>query len=280
MSFVLRSIRSSVRVVPRVSVQVPSRAYSLPLVNNGKTLSAEAKASLKGSDPDLKDIIEGSGNWAAIMRERDPDFFNRIGKGQSPNYLYIGCCDARVDPTVLMNLNYGDLFIHRNVGNLVTGSDLNVMSAIEFAVNRLQVPHIIVCGHYDCGAVRGAHKQMDHGIIENWLRNIRDVARLHNTELTKIPDSEDRHRRLVELNVQEQCLNILKTGSVQRLRMKSFKETGFATPRIHGLVFDPAAGELKKLDVDWKGETKEFDAIYNLYPDPDVNKSAFPKNLN
>ncbi|KAI9332082.1 carbonic anhydrase family protein [Obelidium mucronatum] len=211
---------------------------------------------LKGSHPELKDILEASGNWAKKMKDRDPGFFDRIATSQSPNYLYIGCCDARVDPTVLMNVGYGDLFIHRNVGNLVTGSDLNTMS-----------PHIIVCGHYDCGAVRGAHTQMDHGIIENWLRNIRDVARLHNTELAKIPGKEDRHRRLVELNVTEQAFNILKTGSVQRLRKQSYKETGVALPRVHAIVFDPASGALKKLEVNWKEETKEFDSIYNLYPE-------------
>ncbi|KAJ3076906.1 hypothetical protein HDU98_011002 [Podochytrium sp. JEL0797] len=244
----------------------PSRRFSSP-PKVVKPLSAETQAALKGSDAELQDILEGSGNWAKKMRARDPAFFDRIGKGQSPNYLYIGCCDARVDPTVLMNLQYGDLFIHRNVGNLVSGNDLNVMSALEFAVNRLKVPHIIVCGHYDCGAVRGAHTQMDHGIIENWLRNIRDVARYHNTELSQIKDKEQSHRRLVELNVTEQCLNILKTGSVQRMRKESFKKTGMALPRVHALVFDPAAGKLNKLDVDWKSETKEFDAIYDLYPD-------------
>ncbi|KAJ3117696.1 hypothetical protein HK100_000764 [Physocladia obscura] len=218
------------------------------------------KDALKGSDPDLKDILENSGNWA-----------QQVCKGQSPNYLYIGCCDARVDPTVLMNVNYGDLFIHRNVGNLVCGSDLNVLSAIEFAVTRLHVPHIIVCGHYDCGAVRSSYKQMDHGIIENWIRNIRDVQRTHHVELNPIKDEDEKHRKLVEFNVIEQCLNVLKTGCVQRTRMKSYKEQGLALPRVHALVFDPAAGTLKKLDVNWKGETKEFDYIYNLYPEDGGN---------
>ncbi|KAJ3010051.1 UNVERIFIED_CONTAM: hypothetical protein HDU68_002363 [Siphonaria sp. JEL0065] len=108
---------------------------------------------------------------------------------------------------------------------------------------------------------------MDHGIIENWLRNIRDVARYHHKELKQIPDSETRHRRLVELNVTEQALNVLKTGSVQKLRKASYQETGIALPRVHALVFDPACGTLKKLEIDWKEETKEFDSIYNLYPD-------------
>ncbi|KAI8837953.1 carbonic anhydrase [Chytriomyces cf. hyalinus JEL632] len=256
-----RAAPPSLRALPRV-FSVAARFQS----TQKKPTPEVIKSLMRDSDPDLKDIIEASGHWANNVRERDPTFFDRIGKGQSPHYLYIGCCDARVDPTVLMNVEYGDLFIHRNVGNLVCGSDLNALSAIEFAVSRLKVPHIIVCGHYDCGAVRGSSKQMDHGIIENWLRNIRDVQRLNHKELSTVVGEEPRHRRLVELNVVEQCINVLKTGVVQQARMKSYLETGFAVPRVHALVFDPAAGELKKLDVKWADEMKEFDSIYNLYP--------------
>ncbi|KAJ3205966.1 hypothetical protein HDU83_008817 [Entophlyctis luteolus] len=226
----------------------------------------QALAALKGSDPELKDILAQSGNWADEMKGREPDFFSRFEKGQFPNYLYIGCCDARVDPTVLMNVRYGDLFIYRNVGNLVNVSDLSVLTAVEFAMDRLKVPHIIVCGHYDCGAVRASYKQMDHGLIENWIRNIRDVQRIHHATLSPMTDEEARHRKLVELNVVEQCLNVLKIGSVQKSRMESYKKTGLALPRVHALVFDPTTGDLKKLDVNWKGETKDFDYIYSLYP--------------
>ncbi|KAJ3345336.1 hypothetical protein HDU83_004207 [Entophlyctis luteolus] len=234
----------------------------------------QALAALKGSDPELKDILTQSGNWADEMKAREPDFFSRFEKGQFPNYLYIGCCDARVDPTVLMNVRYGDLFIYRNVGNLVNVSDLSVLAAVEFAMDRLKVPHIIVCGHYDCGsvvsfikkAVRASYKQMDHGLIENWIRNIRDVQRMHHATLSPMTDEEARHRKLVELNVVEQCLNVLKIGSVQKSRMESYKKTGLALPRVHALVFDPTTGDLKKLDVNWKGETKDFDYIYSLYP--------------
>ena len=108
--------------------------------------------------------------------------------------------------------------------------------------------------------------QTDHGIIENWLRNIRDVQRIHHKELSQIQDEEARHRRLVELHVVEQCLNLLKIGCVQRRRMKTYMDTGFALPRVHALVYDPATGRVKKLSVDWKEETREFDRIYNLYP--------------
>ncbi|KAI8622525.1 carbonic anhydrase [Chytriomyces sp. MP71] len=254
--------RAALASTTRAAWVASARSYSAP----AKDKVAVIAGALNGSDPDLKDILEGNGSWAAEMRKRNPTFFDRIAKAQYPRYLYIGCCDARVDPTVLMKVDYGDLFIHRNVGNLVVGSDLNVNSAIEFAVTKLKVPHIIVCGHYDCGAVRGSGKQLDHGIIENWLRNIRDVQRLHHKELSAVEGEENKHRKLVELNVREQCLNVLKTGSVQRARMQSYKETGFAIPRIHGLVFDPAAGQLTKLEVNWTEETKEFDQIYNLYP--------------
>ncbi|KAJ3233391.1 hypothetical protein HDU78_006492 [Chytriomyces hyalinus] len=227
----------------------------------------EEAPSLRGIHPELACLLQKSSNWSNEMREKDAGFFDRIGSPQKPKYLYIGSCDARVDPTTLMDVEYGQLFIHRNFGNIVCGSDLNVLSAIEYAVERLGVPHVIVCGHYDCSAVRASHTQTDHGMMENWLRNIRDVQRLHNKELSQIADAEMRHRRLVELHTIEQCNNVLKTGVVQQARRASFNKYGFAVPRVHALVFDPAAGELKKLPVSWKNELKDFGSIYDLYPD-------------
>eukprot|EP00300_Choanocystis_sp_HF-7_P033833 c46266_g1_i1.p1 GENE.c46266_g1_i1~~c46266_g1_i1.p1 ORF type:complete len:270 (-),score=55.97 c46266_g1_i1:108-881(-) len=223
---------------------------------------------LKGTDAEMQDILSNNRKWVDDMNKRDPEFFTKLGKRQEPRYLYIGCSDARVDPTILMSLKYGELFIHRNVGNVVCGSDMNFLTVLEFAIARLNVPHIVVCGHYDCGAVRGSSMQEDHGVIENWLRNIRDVQRLHRPELEAIEDTEKRHRRLVELNVVEQCLNILKTGCVQRRRVATYKESGglISLPRVHALVFDPADGVLHKLDVDWREEVKDLLRIYNLYP--------------
>jgi carbonic anhydrase len=146
---------------------------------------------------------------------------------------------------------------------------MNFLTVLEFSMARLKVPHIIVCGHYDCGAVRGSAKSEDHGVIENWLRNIRDVQRIHHKELSAIKDDEQRHRRLVELNVIEQCINVLKTGCVQRRRAESLRgddASPYALPRVHALVFDPAVGLLKKLPVDWNEATQPFSDVYDLYP--------------
>ncbi|CAK9008368.1 Carbonic anhydrase (Carbonate dehydratase), partial [Durusdinium trenchii] len=231
---------------------------------------------LKGSHPELEDVLAGNQAWVDKMNETDPDFFKRLTP-QNPRYLYLGCSDARVDPIQLMGLEYGALFVHRNVGNQVAPNDLNILSVIDFSVNVLKVPHIVVCGHYDCGAVRGSVAKPDAGglgLVENWLRNIRDVARLHHDELKALPDPETRHRRLVELNVMEQCLNVLKVGTVQRARMKShvIGQTEVTLPRVHGLVFDPADGVLHKLKVDF-GKVEQYGDLYDLYQVPDWAKS-------
>mmetsp|Transcript_18571 Transcript_18571/g.40168 ORF Transcript_18571/g.40168 Transcript_18571/m.40168 type:complete len:328 (+) Transcript_18571:46-1029(+) len=234
----------------------------------------EFAPELQGSHPDMEDILKNNKEWVKTQNEKDPEFFKRLGGKQTPRYLYIGCSDARVDPLQLMGLKQGSLFVHRNVGNLVSSTDLNVLTVIDFAVEQLKVPHIVVCGHYDCGAVRGSIAQPSHGglgIVENWLRNIRDVARTHRDELFSIEDKEDRARRLVELNVVEQCLNIFKIGSVQRRRVKTYVkgEYTYSLPRVHGLVFDPANGILKKLPLDFKKEVEVYRELYDLYTIPD-----------
>jgi carbonic anhydrase len=227
---------------------------------------------LRGSDPNCEDLLAGNREWVRKMNQQDPQFFERLGRKQEPRYLYIGCSDARVDPSQLMGLDMGKLFVHRNVGNIVSSNDLNLLSVVDFAVNSLRVPHILVVGHYDCGAVRGSISEPEDGglgIVENWLRNIRDVARIHRDELRAIDDREQRHRKLVELNVQEQCLNILKIGTVQRKRMKTFVQERYALPRVHGLVFDPSDGVLKKLKLDFKSLIKEDRVLYDLYRLPE-----------
>lgn len=237
---------------------------------------------LKGTDAEMQDVLRNNKAWVSHMNQKDPEFFKQLGGQQRPRYLYVGCSDARVDPTIMMSLKYGELFIHRNVGNVVCGSDLNFLTVLEFAMSRLKVPHIVVCGHYDCGAVWGSSRQEDHGIIENWLRNIRDVQRLHREELDAIADTNQRHRRLVELNVIEQCLNILKTGCVQRSRVATYKESGGAIslPRVHALVFDPSDGVLHKLNVDWREEAKDLTKIYNLYPQAPTPKCLVARKTN
>jgi carbonic anhydrase len=230
------------------------------------------KERLRGSHPDCEDLLAGNRKWVDKMRKEDPSFFDRLGERQTPRYLYIGCSDARVDPGRLMGLDMGKLFVHRNIGNVVSGNDLNLLSVVDFAVNHLRVPHVLVVGHYDCGAVRGPIGEPEDGglgIVENWLRNIRDVARFHRETLLSIEDREARHRKLVELNVQEQCLNVLKIGTVQRKRLRTFVKESYALPRVHGLVFDPADGILKKLPLDFKSLIKEDRVIYDLYRLPD-----------
>jgi carbonic anhydrase len=223
---------------------------------------------LRGSTVNCTDILDGNRAWVEKMNSEDPDFFNRLGMKQEPLYLYIGCCDARVDPSRLMGFEMGKLFVHRNIGNVVSCNDLNILSVVDYAVNTLQIPHIFVVGHYDCGAVRGCLSEPEYGglgIVENWLCNIRDVARIHKHELSSISECEKRHRKLVELNIQEQCLNILKIGTVQQKRIQTFMHEGYALPRVHGFVFDPKDGILQKLPLDFKSLIKENQNIYDLY---------------
>ena len=228
------------------------------------------------ADRDILELLANNKLWVETQKQLDPEFFDKLGSGQSPKYLYIGCSDSRVPANEILGLPAGDVFVHRNVGNLVVGSDLNVLSVLEYAVDHLDVKHIIVTGHYDCGAVKASVENQDLGLVENWLRNIRDVYRLHFAELDAIQNKNDQHRRLVELNVIEQCLNIYKTGVVQRKRLKTFEaqtETegsgsaadGQAYPRIHALVFDPSDGLLNRLPVKFREEIEGKEHIYNLY---------------
>eukprot|EP00567_Pseudictyota_dubia_P003091 CAMPEP_0197455606 /NCGR_PEP_ID=MMETSP1175-20131217/41153_1 /TAXON_ID=1003142 /ORGANISM="Triceratium dubium, Strain CCMP147" /LENGTH=291 /DNA_ID=CAMNT_0042989503 /DNA_START=108 /DNA_END=983 /DNA_ORIENTATION=+ len=229
----------------------------------------------KGGDGDdsktglnLEDILAQNKEWVDNMNAKDDQFFKRLASGQSPKYLWIGCSDSRVPANQIMGLGPGEVFVHRNVANLVVGSDLNFLSCLQFAVEVLKVEHIIVCGHYDCGGVRNALKKQDLGLIENWIRAIRDVARLHKDELFAIEDEEARSRRLVELNVIEQVLNVYKTGVVQKRRHKTFLDgESFAKPRVHGLVFDPAEGRLNRLEVNFKEMIRNYRHVYDLYDD-------------
>jgi carbonic anhydrase len=216
-------------------------------------------------DPDIAQLLANNRQWVHEEVTKDPDFFKRVGGPQKPKYLYIGCADSRVPANQILGLGPGEVFVHRNVGNQVIGSDLNVLSCIEFAVQHLKVQHIIVTGHYDCGAVRAAAANQDLGLLENWLRSIRDVYRMHHRELLDIEDSELLHRRLVECNVIEQCLNVYKTAVVQRKRKECAISGDAAFPRIHAMVFDPKVGILHKLPVNFKKVLADFKNIYNLY---------------
>lgn len=203
-------------------------------------------------------IFENNRAWAASQRNKDPTFFEKLSAGQTPEYLWIGCSDSRIPAEQIAGLGPGEAFIHRNIANLVSNIDLNSMSVIEYAVCHLKVKHVIVCGHYGCGGVAAAMAPKDLGLLNPWLRNIRDIYRLHEDELDAIEDPKERNNRLVELNVIEQCRNVIKTAAVQ----KSYADNKF--PVVHGWVFGFNDGLLKELDVDHEGMLKDIQKIYNL----------------
>jgi carbonic anhydrase len=204
------------------------------------------------------EVFENNRQWVARNTERDPDFFSRLATHQDPDFLFIGCADSRVPANEIMGLEPGEVFVHRNVANLVVGTDINAQSVIEYAVGHLDVKHVIVCGHYGCGGVAAAMQSADLGLLNGWLREIRDVYRLHQKELEAIEDTDARYRRLVELNVREQCVNVIKTAVV----LKKYAHTGH--PVVHGWVYDVANGLLCDLEVPFEEILERIQEIYRL----------------
>jgi len=205
----------------------------------------------------LDKVFQNNEKWIKEKIAINANYFDDLGKGQQPELLYIGCSDSRVTAEDLMGLGPGDVFVHRNIANMVCGTDLNAMSVIEYAVEHLKVNHIVVCGHYACGGVKAAMQSADLGILNPWLRNIRDVYRIHNQELNAIDCEEKKYDRLVELNVQEQCINLLKTSSVQ----KAYRERNL---KVHGWVFDVHSGRLIDLKIDFDTILDKIREIYHL----------------
>ncbi|WP_131535440.1 carbonic anhydrase [Pedobacter nototheniae] len=206
----------------------------------------------------VAEVFKNNEKWIAEKLAIDPDYFNNLAKGQSPEFLYIGCSDSRVTAEDLMGIQPGQAFVHRNIANLVNNVDLSVMTVLNYAVRHLKVNHIVVCGHYNCGGVKAAMQPADMGILNPWLRNIRDVYRLHKDELNAIENEDLRYNRLVELNVQEQCVNLLKTAAVQEAVIKR----GLT---VHGWVFDIHTGRLIDLKIDFERILKDITEIYKLY---------------
>jgi len=204
------------------------------------------------------EIFEKNKKWVAEKKANNKDFFKQLSKGQNPDFLYIGCSDSRVTAEELMGLSSGEVFVHRNIANVVSNVDLNAMSVIQYAVEHLQVKHIVVCGHYYCGGVKAAMEAKDLGLLNPWLRNIRDVYRIHKNELNAITNEENRYKRLVELNVEEQCINVIKTAVVQENYIKNGRA------QVHGWVFDVHSGELIDLNINFKEKLKHIQEIYNL----------------
>lgn len=238
--------------------------------------AAAAVVGYSRTHKDIDNIISQNREWVSEQTFKQPDYYTSSGSVHKPQYLWIGCADARVEANEIMGEDAGSVFVVRNVANMVCNTDFNLMSALQYGINVLNIPHIIVCGHYDCGGVRASMEAKDHlPPLENWLRNIRDVYRLHRKELNAIKDPEQRHRRLVELNVIEQCINLFKTGAVQRKRMETYANSDmpFSNPRIHPCIYDPKDGLLKELKVDFKKKLKELGHVYDLYNlDDDVKE--------
>lgn len=205
-----------------------------------------------------KEIFEANKQWAKSQTDEDPNFFTHLVKEQNPDFFYIGCSDSRVHANEIMGLKPGQVFVHRNIANMVVNSDLNCLSAINYAVVHLKVKYIVVCGHYNCGGIKAAMEPRDMGILNPWLRNIRDVYRLHQNELDAVENPTERYRKFVEINIREQCLNVIKTAEVQ----KSFYETGW--PRVVGWVYDLSNGNLIDLNIDFEKELEGIRKIYDL----------------
>ncbi|KAH6866171.1 carbonic anhydrase [Thelonectria olida] len=203
-------------------------------------------------------LFDNNKAWAEAKAKINPDFFKHLASGQAPEYLWIGCADSRIPAEQICGLEPGEAFIHRNIANLVCNTDLNAMGVINYAVKHLGVKHIIVCGHYGCGGVKAAMTPKDLGLLNPWLRNIRDVYRLHEKELDAIKDEDARYNRLVELNVIEQCRNVIKSADVQQ----SYHENKY--PIVHGWVFGFHDGLLKDLKIDFKAVLHDIQKIYNL----------------
>lgn len=203
-------------------------------------------------------IFANNKRWVAERTAEDPGFFERLAAEQNPDILFIGCADSRVPANEIMGLSPGDVFVHRNVANLVPNTDMNAHCVIQYAVEQLDVQHIVVCGHYGCGGVLAAMKSEDHGQLNGWLREIRDVYRLHRDELNAISDEKARYRHLVELNVREQCINVIKIACVQR----NYNRTGY--PRVHGWVYDLADGLLRDLNLPFAEILADIREIYRL----------------
>jgi carbonic anhydrase len=191
----------------------------------------------------LEYLLKNNERWAEKMKAKDAEYFSRIYDVQTPKYLWIGCSDSRISANMTMGLKPGELFVHRNIANVVVHTDMNCLSVIQFAVEALGVEHIIVCGHYNCGGVKAAMDNVRFGLINNWLRHIQDVIRTHEKTLDEIADQDERFLKLCELNVLEQTLNVCETTFVQDAWSKGQKLT------VHGWIYDMREGVLKKLGI-------------------------------
>ena len=201
-------------------------------------------------------LLEANKNWASTTVGHDPEFFSRLANVQSPEYLWIGCSDSRVPPNEITGTKPGEIFIHRNIANMVVHTDLNMLSVLQYAVEVLKVKHVIVCGHYGCGGVKAAMTRKSLGIINKWLRNIKDVYRFHKEEIDGINEESGRVNRLIELNVVEQVMNLAKTSIIQT----AWKNNN--APHLHGWVYGLDNGLIKPIFE--MPASSHFDDLYEF----------------
>jgi len=190
----------------------------------------------------LKHLLDKNIAWANAVKENNPEFFSSLSKQQFPEYLWIGCSDSRVPANQIIDLPPGEVFVHRNIANVVTHTDLNCLSVIQFAVDVLKIKHIIVCGHYGCSGVQAAMEDQEHGLVDNWLRHVKDVARFNSNKLNNL-STVDRHDLLCELNVKEQVVNVCNTNIVKN----AWKNNADLT--VHGWIYNIKNGILKDLGL-------------------------------
>jgi carbonic anhydrase len=205
----------------------------------------------------FENIFKNNKTWVQSKLEKDPDYFKKLSLGQKPPILWIGCSDSRVPANEITGTEPGEIFVHRNIANMVIHTDMSMLSVLDYSVNILGVRHIIVCGHYGCGGVLAAFDNKEVGLIDNWLRHIKDVYRLHKEEIDSISDYEAKMRRLVEVNVEEQVFDLVKTSIVQNAWSKGQKLF------VHGLVYDISNGILKDLKVT-VADNSELDHVYKF----------------
>ena len=204
-----------------------------------------------------KKLIENNKKWVEEKLGEDPEFFKKLADGQQPPVLWIGCADSRVPANEIIGAQPGEVFVHRNIANMVVPTDLNMLSVLDYAVNVLKVRHVIVCGHYGCGGVKAAMTNNSYGIIDNWIRHIKDVYRFHKDELENISDEEERFNHFVELNVQEQVKDLAKTAIVQNAWNKG------QDLHLHGWVYGVGSGIIKDLEVNFN-DNSSLDDVYKL----------------
>jgi carbonic anhydrase len=204
-----------------------------------------------------KKLLDNNKKWVESKLNLDPDFFKKLSSGQKPPVLWIGCADSRVPANDIIGADPGEVFVHRNIANMVVHSDMNMLSVLDYAVNVLEVKHVIVCGHYGCGGVQTAMTNKHVGLIDNWIRHIKDVYRFHQEELNDIENEKDRFNRFVELNVVEQVLNVAKTSIVQ-----SAWERG-QNLHVHGWVYDIHDGLINDLAITLR-DNQSLSQVYQL----------------